>query len=238
MSGFFDQLTSSSAAPEPDQQIIEQGISSAAEEKAGEQRTESRLRDAAKDLLKFGLIEMEHKPNLFRTATVQREALNLILEPLDLIAMVDDIRGLVFLAVRPDTEASSDEAEEDGWSHPLVRKQRLTLEQSLMVAILRQIFVAHEQEAGTGAEPPLVALDDLVAQLQLYLGDSGSEQKERNRTLTLLDQLKGYGLVTALDAHERVAIRPIITHLANPDNLSALLAALKQRLAAEQESDS
>ena len=82
-----------------------------------------------------------------------------------------------------------------------------------------------------------MAVDDLVPQLQLYLGDTGSEQKERSRTIQLLDQLKGQGLVTALDAHERVAIRPIITHLANPDNLTALLAALKERLAADQEAD-
>ena len=197
------------------------------------ERTETRLRDATQELLKYGLLEAEQKPNLYRIATLHQEHINRILEPMDLLAKCDEVRGLVFLTIRP---ADADNVD-DEWTHPLVRKQRLTLEQSLMVAILRQSFVAHEQEFGTGAGAPLVAVDELVPQLQLYLGDTGSEQKDRSRTIQLLDQLKGHGLVTALDAHERVSIRPIITHLANPDNLSALLAALKDRLAADQEAD-
>lgn len=54
-----------------------------------------------------------------------------------------------------------------------------------------------------------------------------SEAGERNRAITLLDQLKGHGLVSAVDAHDRVVIRPIITHLANPENLQALVAWLR-----------
>ena len=57
------------------------------------------------------------------------------------------------------------------------------------------------------------------------------EAKERNRIITLLDQLKGHGLVSALDAHDRVIIRPIITHLANPENLQALVAWLREQVA-------
>ena len=69
-----------------------------------------------------------------------------------------------------------------------------------------------------------------MAQLQLYLGESGSEQKDRTRAFQLLDQLKGYGLVSSPDSHDRVTIRPIITHLANPENLKALQSALKAQL--------
>ena len=121
-------------------------------------------------------------------------------------------------------------AEEDDWSHPLVRRQRLNLEQSLLIAILRQHFIAYEQESGTGASQALVAVDELIPQLQVYLGELGSEAKERNRVITLLDQLKGHGLVSALDAHDRVIIRPIITHLANPENLQALVAWLREQV--------
>lgn len=110
---------------------------------------------------------------------------------------------------------------------PLVRKQRLTLEQSLLVAILRQQFVAHEVEAGVGASDARVALEDLIPHLQAYLGDLGSEAQEKRRLLTLLEQLKGHGIVSDVDQQERVTIRPIIAHLANPENLANLIQALR-----------
>lgn len=234
MSGFFDQHfsqdddvqkneTENKQPPEESADAITPGSPSLDSE-----RTDVRLRDAVKDLLKNGLIEMDAKPNLYRTATVEHAALAAILEPMDLTAVVDDVRGLVYLAVLTDELETAEEGED--WSHSLVRKQRLTLEQSLLVAILRQAYVAHEQDVGVGGDAPVVAVDDITAQLQLYLGESGSEQKDRTRAFQLLDQLKGYGLVTAPDSHERVTIRPIITHLANPENLKALQSALKARL--------
>lgn len=192
-----------------------------------DQRTDKRLRESSQELLRFGLLEESQKPNLYRAAIVDLVKLNAVLEPFDLCAQADEIRGLVFLKV---LNVDSDD-EQDEWSHPLVRKQRLTLEQTLLVAILRQYFIAHEQEAGTGSSQALVAVDELIPQLQLYLGDSGSEARERTRVLQLLDQLKGHGLVTAPDAHERVGIRPMIAHLANPENLQALLHELRERVA-------
>ena len=36
--------------------------------------------------------------------------------------------------------------------------------------------------------------------------------------------------MSALDAHDRVIIRPIITHLANPENLQALVAWLREQV--------
>jgi hypothetical protein len=155
-----------------------------------------------------------------------------ILEPLDLALTLDEVRGLAFLIAR-----ESEVAEQDDWSHPLVRRQRLNLEQSLLVTILRQHFVAHEQEAGTGAGEVLVTIDDLIPQLQIYLGNLGSDAKERNRVITLLDQLKGHGLVSALDAHEQITVRPIIAHLANPENLQALLDWLLEQAKQVDEGD-
>ena len=241
MSGFFDQHISveketSAAEPEKGEESSEETSASPQEAQSSEaERTDVRLRDAVKDLLKNGLIEMDAKPNLYRTATLEHTALAAILEPMDLTAKVDDVRGLVYLAVLTDELDSTEEGED--WSHVLVRKQRLTLEQSLLVAILRQSYVAHEQDVGVGGDTPVVAVDDITAQLQLYLGESGSEQKDRTRAFQLLDQLKGYGLVTAPDSHERVTIRPIITHLANPENLKALQSALKARLESDDAND-
>jgi hypothetical protein len=98
----------------------------------------------------------------------------------------------------------------------------------LLIAILRQHFVAHEQEAGLGAADALIALEDILPQVQMYLGTLGSDSLEQKRLRNLLDQLKGYGVVSEVDRHDQFSIRPIIAHLANPENLTNLLHAFRQ----------
>lgn len=191
----------------------------------------SDARGALLELLKYGLLEEAAKPNLYRLLRLHRDALDAALALFDLALRVDEVRGLAFVVV-----ASGFEGDEDEWSHPLVRRQRLTLEQSLLVAILRQQFVAHEVEAGVGAAGAQVALEDLLPHLQAYLGDLRSDALERKRLLALLEQLKGHGIVSDVDQQERVTIRPIIAHIANPENLTGLLQALREA-AGEAEDD-
>ncbi len=64
--------------------------------------------------------------------------------------------------------------------------------------------------------------------MQTYLGDLGSDAQERKRLLTLLEQLKSHGIVSDVDEHERVTIRPIIAHLANPESLAGLIEDLRR----------
>lgn len=246
MPGTFDELTGTARMPEDEPggnggdrragdglaRVDSTGADVAGSD-IGDARTPRQIREVAKELTRYGLIEASRKPNLYRVLQSQQHTLAAILEPLDLDLAIDDIRGLGFVTVRTeptDSEPSMvEESDPDDWSHPLVRRQRLTLEQSLLIAILRQHFVAHEQEAGIGADDARVAIDELVPEFQIYLGDPGSEAKERTRMLTLLDQLKGHGLVSEPDTHERVTIRPIIAHLASPENLQHLLSWLRQR---------
>lgn len=231
MAGFFDRQINRSVAANADSEL-EPSDEAVADESVeeiatnSEMRTLKKIREATQELLKYGLLEEASKPNLYRVVLTHPEEVTRILEPLDLDIGIDEIRGLLYVKVRLE-----ETPEQDEWSHPLVRRQRLNLEQSLLVAILRQHFVAWEQESGTGASQAQIAIDDLLPQLQIYLGDPGSESKERTRLLTLLDQLKGHGLVTSPDAHERIVIRPIIAHLADPMNLQALLAWLQEQIA-------
>ena len=231
MTGFFDRLINRSVTanagcePEPsDEEVTDESVEESLA--SSETRTLKKIREATQELLKYGLLEEASKPNLYRIVLSHPEEVTRILEPLDLDIGIDEIRGLLYVKVRLDETPAQDE-----WAHPLVRRQRLNLEQSLLVAILRQHFVAWEQESGTGASQAQIAIDDLLPQLQIYLGDPGSESKERTRLLTLVDQLKGHGLVTSPDAHERIVIRPIIAHLADPINLQALLAWLREQIA-------
>jgi hypothetical protein len=168
--------------------------------------TSRQVKDAALELLKYGLVEGQRKPNLYRAALAEREAIGRVLEPLDLALRVDEIRGLAYIVVAEQVF----ESVEEEWTHPLVRRQRLNLEQSLLVAILRQQFVAHEQQAGVGSTEALMSLEDLLPQLQLYLGALGSDALEQRRLRSLLEQLKAHGIVSEPDEHDRVLIRPII----------------------------
>ena len=183
------------------------------------------LRRALQELLKMGLLEQASKPQLFRHIAIDTARVNALLEPLDLQVRVDDLRGLAYVAVAPGWQA--DDAEDgDEWTHPLVRRQRLTLEQSLLLAVLRREFLQREQEGGLGVAVQL-GLDGLLPQLEIYLGATGSDMQDRKRLLELLEKLRAHGVVSEVDAQDQLTIRPMIVHLANPENLQGLLAHLR-----------
>jgi len=186
--------------------------------------TPSTLRRAVQELLKHGLLEQSAKPHLFRQIATDTARVDALLEPLDLAVRLDDHRGLAFVAIAATYQA--DDEDEDEWTHPLVRRQRLTLEQSLLLAILRREFLQREQESGLGV-PVHLSVDSLLPQLEIYLGSTGSDMHERKRLLNLLENLRGHGVVSEVDAQDRFTIRPMIVHLANPENLQALLHTLR-----------
>jgi len=192
------------------------------------------IKEATLELLKYGLLESASKPNLYRTAVTHSADINRVLEPLDLSLKVDEVRGLAFVVV---AASMAEPATDNEWSHPLVRRQRLNLEQSLLIAILRQQFVAHEQEAGLGTKDALVSLEDVLPQLQTYLGSLGSDILEQKRLRNLLEQLRGYGIVSEVDRHDQFSIRPLIAHLANPESLSSLLQAFRKEAESSENAD-
>jgi len=242
MSDFFDRLTAKTEDTPPNDELpdihAEQTNpeeSATSNEEATAQYTPKNLKIATQELLKYGLLEVDRKPNLYQVAINQTSAIDQILEPLDLRLKIDDIRGLAFLVVSAQLFAEED----DEWSHPLIRRQRLNLEQSLLIAILRQHFIAHEQEAGLGGSEAVIELDELLPQMQLYLGDTGSDARDQKRLRNLLENLKNHGIVSEVDTNDQIVIRPIITHLANPENLQNLLQHFRklagQRLDAEED---
>lgn len=187
--------------------------------------TPAALRRAVQELLKQGLLEHATKPQLFRQIAMDTARINALLEPLDLSVRLDELRGLAFIAIAATYQ--TDAEEEDEWTHPLVRRQRLTLEQSLLLAILRREFLQREQETGLGI-PVHLNVDKLLPQLEIYLGSTGSDLQERKRLLNLLENLRNHGVVSEVDAQESFTIRPMIVHLANPENLQTLLHTLRE----------
>ena len=183
------------------------------------------LRRAVQELLKNGVLEHSAKPQMFSQIANDTVRVNAQLEPLDLEVRVDDVRGLAFVAVAPSYLPESGD-DEDEWTHPLMRRQRLTLEQSLLLAVLRREFLQREQEGGLGV-PVRLALDSLLPQLEIYLGSTGSDMQERKRLATLLEGLRGHGVVSEVDAQDTITLRPMMVHLANPQNLQALLQHLR-----------
>ena len=227
----FDHIASQLPAPEHmAEPVLAPGAIAASEDVAEavpSSRTPLALRSALQYLLANGWLESSSKPRLYQQIAGHTQALELLLEPLDLHVQLDDIRGLAFLAVRGDFENDeADESEAGEWTHPLMRRQRLTLEQSLLLAILRREFLQREQESGVGAAVRM-SVDGLLPQLETYLGATGSDMQERKRLLQLLDNLRGHGLVSDVDTQDSITIRPMIVHLLNPENLQALLARLQ-----------
>lgn len=193
------------------------------------------VKEVTQQLLKHGHIEEAANSVLFRKAVIHERAIHVALIPLDLTLRLDTHRGIAFLVV---AEAASESSEGDqAWSHPLVRRQRLTLEQSLLVAILRQTFMIHEQESGIGHSGAKIAVDEVLSQFLTYFDDSGSDSLNQSRLMNLLDQLKVHGIVSEVDSNLEFTIRPIIAHLANAESLSALLRVLTERASSRELSE-
>lgn len=217
-----------------DQEIVpsEGGIHSAA------QRTPQTIKSAVQELLRSGVVQAQTRATVFDTLRQFPQEVAQALEPLDLQCQLDEVRGLAWLAVGQgfagDDAALSDspaDAQADGaspgtdggWTHPLVRRQRLTLEQSLLLALLRQHYLQHEQQAGMGGGIARVGLAELGAELATHLGDSGSDRRDDKRLRQLLAVLKEHGVVGEVQDNGQVPVLPLIAHLANPASLQALL---------------
>lgn len=183
------------------------------------------VKQATQELLRLGVLYGEAKPNLFQAVLANRGLVAAILEPLDFTLRVDEVRAMAILAVAPAVKTGPDgePLDDDGWNHPLVRRQRLTLAQSLLVAILRRRYVEHEKTS-SGTTPARVPVDELIPELGTYLGDEGSDSANESRVRRLLEQLREHGLVSAVDDDEQVTLRPLICHVADPTSLQLLLA--------------
>ena len=177
------------------------------------------VKQLTQELLKTGSLGSAASAARFEAVMRRRPEIQAALEPLDLELELDELRGIALLRVARSAAADPDEE----WSHPLVRRQRLTLEQSLLVAILRQFYVVQEQESGIGVRAVHVPLEDLLGQINVFLGDTGSDTRNRQRLLTLLEQLKPHGIVSEPSAQGDIMVRPLITKLANPETLASLV---------------
>lgn len=196
---------------------------------------------ALQELMRKGWLEQHEKPEMYAQLMINLEQVNHHLSIFDLVARIDETRGLIYTLVKFDEDRVSEDSsvdnligitkpsniiEQEAWSHPFVRRQRLTLEQSLLLAILRQRFVEVEQQQGIGHQAIYVDLDDLIGQFFVYLQSSGSERKDEERIILLLKQLAEHGIVGKVNEQGRVLIRPLIVHLANPESLALFLMQL------------
>ena len=198
------------------------------------------IKVAVQELLRNGAVEADERPKVYELLRQRPREIAQALEPLDLQCRLDEVRGLAYLSVGRNyagdesaaappegiSEAAA-RAADTGWTHPLVRRQRLTLEQSLLFALLRQHYLTHEQQAGIGGGVARVGLAELGAELATHLGESGSDQKDDKRLRQLLAGLKEHGVVDEVQDNGQVPIRPLIAHVANPESLLALLRQME-----------
>ncbi len=180
------------------------------------------VKQALQEILKYGHLNQAQKPVLYQALVNNVTAVNEYLSVIDFCLQVDGVRGLAFLMVYQNPEFMNDVASTpDDWAHPLVRRQRLTLQQSLILAILRQRFMELEQQYGIGYADTFMPLDELNKQFFIYHESSGSESQDEDRVIALVRQLAEHGLVNLVK--DQLLISPLIVHLLNPENLSELL---------------
>lgn len=228
MDDYFDQQTAGDMEHYPEAESAsapQTPEASPTSETEADHGTAPSIKAAVQELLKYGLVEHASKPNIYKNLVRETISVNTILEPLDFKLQIDDIRGLAYLTL---AKTDADDDGENNWQHPLLRRQRLTTEQSLLMGMLRQLFMAHEQECGIGAAAARVDFDELRSQLDLYLGEYGSDERSRKRLSNLLDQLHGHGITNGPDKENQIHIRPIIVHLANPQQLELLIHHFRQ----------
>ncbi len=227
----FDRMAAQAVDSQAPQSLSKEKLPALTESPLAAQTTSKtpiNVRQTLQFLLAHGWLDSAAKPKLFSLIAAQTTLLDALLEPLDLRVVVDDVRGLAFLAVVPDYAGDdTDESGQDDWTHLLMKRQRLTLEQSLLLALLRREFLQREKESGVGAVVR-VTVDSLLPQLETYLGATGSDMQERKRLGQLLENLRTHGMVTEVDAQDCITIRPMIVHLLNPENLQTLLLRLRE----------
>lgn len=198
-----------------------------------ESLTPPAIKSAVQELLRTGVVEAEDRPKIYELLRQRPRDIAHALEPLDLQCRLDEVRGLAYLSVGRNyvgddaAPEPSTESADTGWTHPLVRRLRLNLEQSLLLALLRQHYLTHEQQAGIGGGVARVGLAELGAELATHLGESGSDSKDDKRLRQLLAGLKDHGVVGDVQDNGQVPIRPLIAHVANPESLLALLRQME-----------
>ncbi len=182
----------------------------------------TQTKQALQEILKYGHLSQAQKPVLYQALVSNVASVNDYLSVIDFRLQIDGVRGLAFLIVYQNQESDNDAMPMlDGWAHPLVRRQRLTLQQSLVLAILRQRLMELEQQYGIGYADTYMSLDELNKQFFIYHKSSGSESQDNERVTILVRQLAEHGLV-AIDQNQ-LLISPLIVHLLNPENLIELL---------------
>lgn len=125
----------------------------------------TQTKQALQEILKYGHLNQAQKPVLYQALISNVASVNDYLSVIDFCLQIDGVRGLAFLIVYQNQESDNDVVPMlDSWAHPLVRRQRLTLQQSLVLAILRQRFMELEQQYGIGYADTYMSLDELNKQ--------------------------------------------------------------------------
>lgn len=224
MTSIFDELTGKAGDQEELSENVEQEREledldiDVLDVEDDDQRTPRVIREVVQELFKHGFIEEADYGRLYRVALANTELIDQIFEPFDLNVQFDEVRGLVFVRVLHEPGVIV-----EGWTHPLIRHYPFTLEQTLLIAVLRQYLIECEMENGIGSTIPQMTVDDVITHLRAYLGENGADFKDRKRAVRLLLHLRKHHLISMNEHSDRFTIRPLIAHVANPENLTALL---------------
>lgn len=189
----------------------------------------TRYREALQRLISSGVIYESRHSELYQALLANKSQIRSTLRELGLRMTVDDSFGLIILRL-----PVSDDIEEDEGAHPLVRRRRLTLLDSLVALVLRDHYMTREN---VGDRTVVIDVEQLEDALRAFLPIFGSETILRKRITGAIKRFKDYNILASLPGSDNeFEVTPVIRIVVNADMLQGLRAefeALARRYGGE-----
>lgn len=189
-------------------------------------------RRAMQKLIARGVIyESRHEAD-YRVLVNDAEQVSGVLEELSLRMSIDREVGVILLRL-PDDYLEGEEEGEEG-SHPLVRRRRMTLFDSLTAVVLRKHY--REREL-TGEQRVRIDIEQLEQGLVPFLPLMGSEEIFRKHLRGVVDRFKDLNLLLSVRGSKtEFEIAPVIRVVVNAEWIESLVKEF-QRLSDSRRDD-
>lgn len=194
-------------------------------------QTDNDLSQVVIPLLK-GVVYQDESPTLWNTLLNLQTQVRDYVAVLGLELMLDEAEGYAFLRSRPEAD------EEQSAKLPrLVARRRLSFPVSLLLSLLRKKLA--ESDAGGGETRLILARDEVVDLIRVFLPAGSNETRLIDQVDTHLNKVAELGFVRRLRGQEKMfEVRRIIKAFVDAQWLSEFdrrLAEYQQELTGQQE---
>jgi len=177
-------------------------------------------------LLARGYVMIRTKPEFYASLLANDKAVLSVLIDLNLTMQVDHAAGLVALRSLAGTAEEEGEGEDDEDKTVLIRRQRLSQFQSIIVLILRR---HHRDRSLAGDSVITMEIEQIEQALVPFMHLTQSQTREDKRLNGALALCKKHGLILNVRGDEsRIEISPLIRLVVDLNWLDTLLTKFKE----------